>query len=85
MLVVDFVSDPLSPAPVESQRLLLDESKSSAKLRTRLSQARDTGEGERPWILFGLRGVGTGRSSQPAGTRSQRTEACLHQGRSLVL
>ena len=58
MLVMDFASNPFKPGAGRVPPVLAGRAELLSEFRTRLYQARETGEGERPWILSGLRGVG---------------------------
>lgn len=55
---MDFVSNPFKPGAGRVPLVLAGRGELLNESRTRLYQARETGEGERPWILSGLRGVG---------------------------
>ena len=55
---MDFASNPFKPGAGRVPPVLAGREELLSEFRTRLYQARETGEGERPWILSGLRGVG---------------------------
>lgn len=55
---MDLATNPFKPGAGRVPPVLAGRSDLLSEFRNRLSQARETGEGERPWILSGLRGVG---------------------------
>lgn len=55
---MDLVTNPFKPGAGRVPPVLAGRSDLLGEFRNRLYQARETGEGERPWILSGLRGVG---------------------------
>ena len=55
---MDLATNPFRPGAGRVPPLLAGRSDLLSEFRNRLFQARETGEGERPWIFSGLRGVG---------------------------
>ncbi|WP_241985091.1 MULTISPECIES: ATP-binding protein [unclassified Cryobacterium] len=55
---MELATNPFKPGAGRVPPLLAGRSDLLREFRNRLYQARETGEGERPWILSGLRGVG---------------------------
>ena len=55
---MELSTNPFKPGAGRVPPVLAGRSDLMSEFRTRLYQARETGEGERPWILSGLRGVG---------------------------
>ncbi len=55
---MDLATNPFRPGAGRVPPVLAGRSDLLSEFRNRLYQARETGEGERPWILSGLRGVG---------------------------
>lgn len=55
---MDLATNPFKPGAGRVPPLLAGRSDLLGEFRNRLYQARESGEGERPWIFSGLRGVG---------------------------